>query len=45
MQPGLWNLSDMIPFSPRTILTSFTVAVTLFSSVILGATFLSFRKS
>jgi len=45
MQPGLWNLSDMISFSPRTVLISFGVSVTIFGSVILGATFLSFRKS
>lgn len=45
LQPRLWNLSDLIVFEPQTVLVTFTIAVTIFASVILGATFLSFRKT
>lgn len=45
LQPRLWNLSDIVVFEPQTVLIAFTVSVTIFFSVILGALFLSFRKS
>jgi len=45
LQPRLWNLSDIIVFEPQTVLVTFSISVTIFFSVILGATFLSFRKT
>jgi energy-coupling factor transport system permease protein len=45
LQPRLWNLSEIIVFEPQTVLVTFTIAVTIFASVILGALFLSFRKT
>lgn len=45
LQPRLWNLSDIVVFAPETVLVTFSVAVTLFSFVILGALFLSLRKT
>lgn len=45
LQPRLWNLSDVVVFAPETVLVTFSVAVTLFSLVIVGAMFLSFRKT
>lgn len=44
-QPRFWNLSDIIIFEPQTVLVTFSVSVTIFFSVILGAAFLSFRKT
>ncbi len=45
LQPRLWNLSDIVVFAPETVLVTFSVAVALFSSVIVGALFLSLRKT
>jgi energy-coupling factor transport system permease protein len=45
LQPRLWNLSDIVVFAPETVLVTFSVAVTLFSFVIVGALFLSLRKT
>jgi energy-coupling factor transport system permease protein len=45
LQPRLWNLSEVIVFEPQTVLVTFSIAVTIFASVILGAMFLSFRKT
>jgi energy-coupling factor transport system permease protein len=45
LQPRLWNLSEVIVFEPQTVLVTFSVAVTIFASVIVGAMFLSFRKT
>ena len=45
LQPRLWNLSDSVVFAPETGLVTFSVAVTLFSFVIVGALFLSLRKT
>lgn len=45
LQPRLWNLSDIVVFAPETVLVTFSVAVTLFSFVIMGALFLSLRKT
>lgn len=45
LQPRLWNLSDIVVFAPETVLVTFSVAVALFSFVIVGALFLSLRKT
>jgi energy-coupling factor transport system permease protein len=45
LQPRLWNLSDIVVFEPQTVLVTFSISVTIFFSVILGAAFLSFRKT
>jgi len=45
LQPVWWNLSDIIFFSPQTVLVAFSVSVTVFTSVILGALYISFRKT
>jgi energy-coupling factor transport system permease protein len=45
LQPRLWNLAEVIVFEPQTVLVTFSIAVTIFASVILGAMFLSFRKT
>ena len=45
LQPRLWNLSDIVVFAPETVLVTFSVAVTLSSFVIVGALFLSLRKT
>ena len=45
LQPRLWNLSDIVVFAPETVLVTFSVAATLFSFVIVGALFLSLRKT
>jgi energy-coupling factor transport system permease protein len=45
LQPRLWNLSEVIVFEAQTVLVTFSIAVTIFASVILGAMFLSFRKT
>jgi len=45
LQPRWWNLSDLVVFEPQTVLVTFTISVTIFFSVIVGAAFLSFRKT
>lgn len=45
LQPRFWSLSDTVVFEPQTVLIAFSVSVTIFFSVILGALFLSFRKT
>jgi energy-coupling factor transport system permease protein len=45
LQPRWWNLSDIVVFEPQTVLVTFTISVTIFFSVIVGAAFLSFRKT
>lgn len=45
LQPRWWNLSDIVVFQPETVLVTFTISVTIFFSVIVGAAFLSFRKT
>ena len=45
LQPRLWNLSELVVFAPETVLVTFTISVSIFALVILGATFLSFRRT
>lgn len=45
LQPRWWNLSDIVVFEPQTVLVTFTISVTIFFSVMVGAAFLSFRKT
>ena len=45
LQPRFWNLSNIVVFEPQTVLIAFTISVTIFFSVILGAAFLSLRKT